>query len=165
MNSRYENDSSQGMALEDLVQMNGTAMAVMDEIPYQPMVYAIPSEWLESWKSLLDNAVLFQPTLYKQLKQLATQEELQNQQVQIRAALEVAKLEMQKSLDDLRKQDGKVKENFYSELSKRLSAEVTKIEAAYSEQQKKNLRYMGITVASSAVLSALVSGLFLLLAS
>ena len=79
--------------------------------------------------------------------------------------LEVAKLEMQKSLDDLRKQDGKVKENFYSELSKRLSAEVTKIEAAYSEQQKKNLRYMGITVASSAVLSSLVSGLFLLLAS
>ena len=42
MNLKDENRSSQEMSLEDLVQMNGEAMAVMDEVPYQPMVYAVP---------------------------------------------------------------------------------------------------------------------------
>ena len=33
----------------------------MDEVPYQPIVYAVPQEWLESRRVLLEQAVQFQP--------------------------------------------------------------------------------------------------------
>lgn len=48
MNLRNESSSSQGLSIEDLVKMNGEAMTVMDEVPYQPIIYAVPKEWLES---------------------------------------------------------------------------------------------------------------------
>ena len=163
MNSRNENKSSTEMSLEDLVRMNGDAMAVLDEIPYQPKVYAVPKEWLESGKQMLELAVAFQPTLYRKISMLATQEGLQHQEVQLKADLEVAKREMLKSLEGLKKQDGSLKEKFSSALSAQHSAAIKEIQAEYSRQKKENLRFMLITVASSAVLSGLVSGLFLLL--
>ena len=90
MNSKDENKSSSGMSLEDLVKMNGDAMAVLDEVPYQPIIYAVPKEWVESGKKLLGQAVMFQPTLYGKISMLATQEGLQHQEVQLKADLEVA---------------------------------------------------------------------------
>lgn len=163
MNSRNENRSSNEMSLEDLVQMNGDAMAVLDEVPYQPMIYAVPKEWVESGKQMLELAVAFQPTLYGKISMLATQEGLQHQEVQLKADLEVAKREILKSLEDLKKQDGSLKEKFSSALSAQHSAALKDIQAEYSRQQEENLRFMLITVASSAVLSGLVSGLCLLL--
>ena len=163
MNSRDENRSSQEMSLEDLVQMNGDAMAVLDEIPYQPMVYAVPKEWVESGKQMLELAVAFQPTLCGKISMLATQEGLQHQEVQLKADLEVAKREMLKEFEDLKKQDGSLKEKFSSALSVQHSAALKEIQAEYSRQQKENLRFMLITVVSSAVLSGLVSGLCQLL--
>ena len=162
MNSRNENRSSQEMSLEDLVQMNGDAMAVLNEVPYQPILYAVPKEWVESGMKLLELAVAFQPTLYGKISMLATQEGLQHQEVQLKADLEMAKREMLKSLEDLKKQDGSLKEKFSSALSAQHSAALKEIQAEYSTQQKENLRFMLITVASSAVLSGLVSGLCLL---
>ena len=88
------NESGSSMSFEELVNLNGEAMAVLDEVPYQPVVYAVPKEWLGSWMTLLENAVRFQPTLYRQLTTLATQEEQQKLQVQLKADLEVAKREM-----------------------------------------------------------------------
>ena len=77
MNLKDESRSSSGMSLEDLVRMNGEAMTYLDEVPYQPIVYAVPKEWVESGKTLLENAVQFQPTLYSTLSTLATQKEMQ----------------------------------------------------------------------------------------
>ena len=151
------------MSLEDLVKMNGDSMAVLDEVPYQPVVYAVPKEWLESWMTLLENAVRFQPTLYRQLTPLATQEEQQKLQVQLKADLEVAKREMLGELTALQKQDGSLKESFFSELSGKHTAALREIRDEYAGQQKERLRLMLVTIASSAVLSELVSGLFLLL--
>ena len=161
MNSNYENGSS--MSLEDLVNMNAEATVPLNEVPYQPIVYAVPQEWLASWKNLLENAVRFQPTLYRQITPLATKEEQENLRVKMRADVEVAKREVEKSLKELKEQDGKKKETFYSDLSKTFAAEVKTLQVEYDKQQKKNLQYMGITVGASAVLSALVSGLLLLL--
>ena len=48
MNLNNESSSLKEFSLEELVKMNGDAMAVMDEVPYQPIVYAVPVEWLES---------------------------------------------------------------------------------------------------------------------
>lgn len=163
MNSRKENKSSTEMSIEDLVRMNGDALAVMDEVPYQPIIYAVPKEWVESWMQLLGNATQFQPTLYRKISMLATLEGLQHQEVQLKADLEVAKREMLNSIKDLKKQDGKLKEEFFSKLSAQHSAAAKEIQDEYSRQKKENLRFMLITMASSAVLSGLVSGLFLLL--
>lgn len=163
MNSRNENKSSTEMSIEDLVRMNGDTMAVLDEVPYQPIIYAVPKEWVESGKSLLENAVQFQPTLYSTISTLATQKEMQEQRVQLKADLEVAKREMLNSIGELKKQDGSLKEKFSSALSAQHSAALKEIQAEYGRQQKENLRFMLITVASSAVLSGLVSGLCLLL--
>ena len=66
------NESGSSMSFEELVNLNAEAMAVLDEVPYQPVVYAVPKEWLESWISLLENAVRFQPTLYQQLTTLSS---------------------------------------------------------------------------------------------
>lgn len=82
----------------------------------------------------------------------------------MKADLEVAKREILKSIGDIKKQDGKMKEEFFSKLSAQHSAAVKEIQDEYSSQKKENLRFLLITVASSAVLSGLVSGLCLLLA-
>ena len=163
MNLRNENKSSTEMSIEDLVQMNGDAMAVLDEVSYQPVVYAVPKEWVESGKQMLELAVAFQPTLYGKISMLATQEGLQHQEVQLKADLEVAKREMLTSIGELKKQDGSLKESISSALSAQHSAALKEIQDEYGRQKKENLRFMLITVASSAVLSGLVSGLYLLL--
>ena len=163
MNSRNENKSSTEMSLEDLVRMNGDSMAVLDEVPYQPVVYAVPKEWVESGKQMLELAVAFQPTLYEKISMLATQEGLQHQEVQLKADLEVAKREMLNGIEALKKQDGSLKEKFSSALSAQHSAALKDIQDEYGRQKKENLRFLLVTVASSGVLSGLVSGLCLLL--
>ena len=137
MNSRNENRSSQEMSLEDLVQINGDAMAVLDEVPYQPILYAVPKEWLESGKQMLELAVAFQPTLYGKISMLATQEGLQHQEVQLKADLEVAKREMLNSIGELKKQDGSLKEKFSSALSAQHSAALKDMQDEYSRQKKE----------------------------
>ena len=163
MSLNNESKSSLDTFMEDLVRMNGEAMAALDELPYQPIVYAVPKEWVESGKTLLENAVQFQPTLYEKITLLATQKEMQDQRVQLKADLEVTKREMLKSFESLKKQDGNLKEEYFSKLSEKHSDAVKAIREEYAKQQKENLRFMIVTIASSAALSALVCGLFLLL--
>lgn len=163
MNLKEENRSSSGMSLEDLVKMNGDAIAVMDEVPYQPIIYAVPKGWLENWMKLLENAVQFQPTLYSKISTLATQAEMQKQEVQWKVDLELVKQAMLKEFEDLKDQNGNLKEKFSSTLSAQHSAAIKEIQEEYGRQKKENLRFMFITMASSAVLSGLVSGLCLLL--
>ena len=163
MNLRNESKSSTEMSIEDLVKMNGEAMTVLDEVPYQPILYAVPKEWVESGMKLLEQAVQFQPSLYKKITPLATQKEVQNQQIQMKVDLGMAKEEVLNSIKDLKKQDGNLKEKFFSELSAQHSAAVKAVQDEYGRQKKENLRFLLITAASSAVLSGLVSGLCLLL--
>ena len=163
MNSKSENRSSTEMSIEDLVKMNGEAMTVLDEVPYQPILYAVPKEWMESGMKLLEQAVQFQPTLYRMISLLATQKELRELQSEMKADLKVVKRDLVEKFEDLKKQDGKLKEEFFSKLSAQHSAALKDIQDEYGRQKKENLRFMLITAASSAVLSGLVSGLFLLL--
>ena len=163
MSLNNESKSSQDSFLEELLRINGEAMTALEEVPYQPIVYAVPKEWVESGKTLLEIAVQFQPTLHSKISTLATQKEMQDQRVQLKADLEVAKREILKELEDLKKQDGKLKESISSTLSDEFSTEVEMIKKAYEEQQKKRNRLMWITISASAVLSGLVSGLCLLL--
>lgn len=164
MNLKDESKSSQGFTLEDLVKMNGEAMTVMDEVPYQPIVYAVPKEWLESWRMLLEQAVQFQPTLYGIITPLATQEGLQKQETELKVDLRVIKQEILKRMAEMEQRDGSMRENFLSELSKMHSDSLREIGEEYDRQGKKTKRYLWMTTLASAVLSALVCGVFLLLA-
>ena len=163
MSLNNESKSSLDTFMEDLVRMNGEAMAALEEVPYQPIVYAVPKEWVESGKTLLENAVQFQPTLYSQISTLATQKEMQEQRVQLKADLEVAKREILKEFEELKKQVGSAKESISTSMSKEHTNAVNAIKKEYEEQQTKRNRLMWITISASAALSGLVSGLCLLL--
>ena len=163
MSLNNESRSSLDTFMEDLVRMNGEAMTALGEVPYQPIVYAVPKEWVESGKTVLENAVQFQPTLYEKITLLATQKEMQDQRVQLKADLEVAKREILKELEELKKQVGSAKESISTSLSEEHTTAVNAIKEEYETQQKKRNRLMWITISASAVLSGLVSGLCLLL--
>ena len=163
MSLNNESKSSLDTFMEDLVRMNGEAMAALEEVPYQPIVYAVPKEWVESGKTLLEIAVQFQPTLYSTISTLATQKELQEQRVQLKADLEVAKREILKEFEDLKKQVGSLKESISASMSEEHTTAVNAIKEEYETQQTKRNRLMWITISASAVLSGLVSGLCLLL--
>jgi hypothetical protein len=163
MSLNNESKSSLDTFMEDLVRMNGEAMAALDEVPYQPIIYAVPKEWVESGKTLLENAVQFQPALYEKITLLATQKEMQEQRVQLKADLEVTKREILKEFEELKKQAGSLKESISTSMSKEHATAVDAIKEEYETQQKKRNRLMWITIASSAVLSGLVSGLCQLL--
>ena len=163
MSLNNESKSSQDSFLEELLRINGEAMTALEEVPYQPIVYAVPKEWVESGKTLLENAVQFQPTLYSKISTLATQKELRDVESEVKAELKVVKRELVEELKDLKEQVGSVKESISSSLSTQHSAAVEAIKKEYEEQQKKRNRLMWITISASAVLSGLVSGLCLLL--
>ena len=164
MSLNNESKSSLDAFMEDLVRMNGEAMAALEEVPYQPIVYAVPKEWVESGKTLLENAVQFQPTLYEKITLLATQKEMQEQRVQLKADLEVAKREILKEFEELKKQAGSLKESISTSMSEKHTTAVNAIKEEYESQQTKRNRLMWITISASAVLSGLVSGLCQLLA-
>ena len=163
MNLKDESRSSSGMSLEDLVRMNGEAMTYLDEVPYQPIVYAVPKEWVESGKTLLENAVQFQPTLYEKITPLATQKDLRDVESEVKAELKVAKRELAEKLTDLKEQVGSLKESISTSVSEEHTTAVNEIKEEYESQQTKRNRLMWITISASAVLSGLVSGLCLLL--
>ena len=163
MSLNNESKSSLDTFMEELVRMNGEAMAALEEVPYQPIVYAVPKAWVESGKMLLESAVQFQPTLYSQISTLATQKEMQEQRVQLKADLEVAKREILKEFEELKKQAGSLKESISTSMSKEYATAVDAIKEEYETQQTKRNRLMWITISASAVLSGLVSGLCLLL--
>ena len=164
MSLNNESKSSLDSFMEDLVRMNGEAMTALGEVPYQPIVYAVPKEWVESGKTLLENVVQFQPTLYEKITLLATQKEMQEQRVQLKADLEVAKRELAEKLTDLKEQVGSLKESISTSMSKEYATAVDAIKEEYESQQKKRNRLMWITISASAMLSGLVSGLCQLLA-
>ena len=163
MSLNNESKSSLDLFMEDLVRMNGEAMTALEEVPYQPIVYAVPKEWVESGKMLLENAVQFQPTLYSTISTLATQKELREQETNLKAELIVVNRELAEKLTDLKEQVGSVKESISSELSTQYYAAVEAIKKEYEGRQKKRNPLMWITIASSTVLSGLVSGLCQLL--
>lgn len=161
---KNESNSSQGFSLEDLVKLNGAAMTAMDEVPYQPILYAIPKEWRESWRMLLEQAVRFQPTLYGMITPLATQEQLQKQETELKVELRMTKKEVLNRMAEMKQQDGSSREKFFSELSKLHSDNLRELREEYGRQAKKAKGFLWIIPLASAVLSALVCGVFLLLA-
>ena len=160
MNSQSENNTW----LENLVQNNGQAMEEIRETPYPPVVYTIPKEWMENGIKLLEQAVEFQPTLYRLISLLATREELAKMQIQQQKVLLDMKKEMLGSVQTTLQQDGKTREEFSTSTSQMLSASLKAMEDTAQRLEQRIMKKVARASILSAVLSVLACGLLLHLA-
>ena len=152
MSSNYESNNMTATSLEAMIQANGQAMEVREQVPYRPVVYALPEEWLNAEMGLLKNASEFQPELYRLIYQRATRQEFQQMQEQQRMELR----EQASSIRSTLQQDGSVREKYSSELSKMLSDSLRAMETVTSNLQKKIMKILIATAVSSVALSVLV---------
>ena len=159
-----ENKKPTCLSLSQLVQRNAEALETRERIPYQHTVYAIPDEWRQKEEQLLADAVQFQPTLYRQISNLATREEWAQMQ-------ESQKMQIYRVLDSYAKdvvyqlqQDGKKREEFSSGLSRKLSELLRDLGNAKENLERTCRKWVLIAAAVSAGSSMLACVLCLLLA-
>ena len=132
MNSQSENSTQQNSAMDMLRKKNTRTLSELEQIPYQPQVYAIPIEQRKRESKLLADAVEFQPKLYQLIERLATAEELSDHCINIqnieaeymeKTVREVV-TENRKTaaqMESLIEQAGKKQEQFISNCSETLS--------------------------------------------
>ena len=159
-----ENKKQTGLSLSQLVQRNAQSLETREMIPYQHTVYAIPEEWRKKEEQLLADAVQFQPTLYRQISNLATREEWAEMQ-------ESQKMQIYRVLDSYAKdvvyqlqQDGKKREEFSSSLSRKLSEHLRDLDNAKENLERTCRKWVLIAAGVSAASSMLACILCLLLA-
>lgn len=155
MNYEHDNVSSQGMSIDELVNLNGQAMEKIDRTPYRPILYALPEEWLKADRALRQQAAEFQPTLYKMIRPLATAEQIFQMQDEQLRMFRQEKQEMLRSIQNSLRQDGSEREKNSSELSKMLSDSLRAMEAVASEVDRKLKKLLITTSVASAALSGL----------
>lgn len=156
MNSAYENSSQEAAFLDSLIAANGRAAEVREQVLYQPVVYALPEEWRQAEAELLEQAVRFQPELYRLISLRATRQEIQQMQEQQLRTIRTEQQELMRSIRSTLEQDGSVREQYSSELSKMLSdgrEELHRLTLGLEDSIRKII--IG-TAVSSAALSVLV---------
>ena len=159
-----ENKKQTGLSLSQLVQRNAEVLEAREMIPYQHTVYAIPEEWRKKEEQLLADAVQFQPTLYRQILNLATREEWTEMQESQKMQIYQVLGNHTKEMEYLSRQDGKAREKFSSDLSKKLSDSLRDLEIAKAELERTCRKWVIITAAVSVASSTLACVLCLLLA-
>lgn len=160
MNSQSENNTW----LETLIQNNGQAMEEIQETPYQPIFYAVPKEWIENWMKRLEQAVEFQPTLYRLISLLATRQELEQMQVRQRQLLQAEKQDTLATIRSTLQQDGKMREQFSTNTSKMLSDSLKAMEDTAQRLEQRIMKKVARASILSAVLSVMACGVLLHLA-
>ena len=156
MNSDYENSSQGTTFLDSLIQANGQAMEVREQVPYQPVVYAIPEDWLNAEMELLKNASEFQPELYRLIRQRMTRQEFQQMQEQQLHTIRTELREQTSSICSTLQQDGSVREQNFSRTSDLLSENRKDILQLVERLENKLKKIIIGTAVSSVTLSMLV---------
>ena len=151
MNYDYENSSSGITFLEELTKANGEVLEVREQVPYQPLVYAIPEEWRKAEKELLEQAVQFQPTLYRMIQTLATRQELEQLQTAQAQIHRAEKLETLRSIRTTLEQAGSESDKHLSEWSKAQS----ELKEIISTAEKKITKMIVAGISASAAVSVL----------
>ena len=164
MNLPSENTRSGSLSMTDLVQRNAQALEIIDLIPYQPTVYAIPEQWLEKEMQLLADAAQFQPTLYRLITNLATREEISQMQTDQKAQIYRTLDRHTKDVMYQLQQDGKAREKFSTDLSRKLSEGLRDLDNAKENLERTCRRWVLIAAGVSAASSMLACILCLLLA-
>ena len=151
-----DNASSQELSMDELVKLNGQALEEMDRIPYQPILYALPEEWLKADRALRQQAADFQPTLYKMIRPLATAHQISRMQDEQLQAFYQEKQEMMRAIQNSLQQDGRAREKHSSEISETLQSSLKSMEAVTSALDSRIRKLLVTTSVASAVLSVLV---------
>ena len=155
MNYDYESSSSGSTFLEELTKANGEVLEVREQVPYQPVVYAIPEEWRLAEKALLEQAVQFQPTLYRMMQTLATRQELEQMQTAQAQILRQEKQETLRSVQTILEQAGNESDKHLSEWSKAQSESLRAMNEIASRLEKKVTKLMIAGISASAAVSVL----------
>lgn len=156
MNYEYDNVSSQGLSIDELVNLNGQAMEEMDRTPYRPILYALPEEWLKADRALRQQAAEFQPTLYKMIRPLATAEQVARMQDEQLRLFRQEKQEMLRSIQNSLQQDGNLREKHSSDICEALRTNLKTMEAVALEVDRKLKNLLITTSVASMLLSVLV---------
>ena len=159
-----ENKKPTGLSLSQLVQRNAEALETREQIPYQHTVYAIPEEWRKKEEQLLADAVQFQPTLYRQISNLATREEFAQMQTDQKMQIYQVLGRHTKDVENQLQQDGKAREKFSSDLSRKLLDGLRDMDNAKENLERTCRKWVLIAAAVSAASSMLACVLCLLLA-
>ena len=159
-----ENKKQTGLSLSQLVQRNAQSLETREMIPYQHTVYAIPEEWRKKEEQLLADAVQFQPTLYRLITNLATREEFTQMQTDQKLQIYQVLGRHTKDVEHQLQQDGKAREKFSSDLSKKLSEGLQGLRNTKEDLEKTCRKWVLIAAAVSTAFSALACILCLLLA-
>ena len=155
MNYEYENSSSGSTFLEELAKANGEVLEARERMPYQPVVYAIPEEWRLAEKELLEQAVQFQPSIYRTLQTLATGQELEQMQTALTQILRAEKLETLRSIRTTLEQAGNESDKHFSEWSKARSESSKALAERITALEKKLTKLMIVGISASAAVSVL----------
>lgn len=155
MNYDYENSSSGSTFLEELTKANGEVLDTRESVPYQPVVYAIPEEWRLAEKKLLEQAVQFQPTLYRMIQTLATQQELEQMQTTLVQILRAEKQETLRSIRTTLEQDGNERDKHLSEWSRAQSESSRDLTERITALEKKCTKLLIAGISTSAAVSVL----------
>ena len=156
MNSKFENDTPNSTYLDRLIQANGQAVETREQVPYQPIVYAIPEAWRLAEKELLEQAVKFQPELYRQIRQLATRQQVeQMQEYQLEQLREISNQTL-REVNRTLQQDGSVREQNFSRTSTMLSDSRKEWQEMMERFETKLTKILIFTAVTSVALSVLV---------
>ena len=159
-----ENKKQTGLSLSQLVQRNAQSLETREMIPYQHTVYAIPEEWRQKEEQLLADAVQFQPTLYRLITNLATREEFTQMQTDQKMQIYQVLGRHTKDVENQLQQDGKAREKFSTDLSKKLSESLQDLDKAKENLERTCRKWVLIAAGVSAASSMLACILCLLLA-
>jgi len=159
-----EQNKQKAMSLSQLVQHNAEALETREQIPYQHTVYAIPKEWREREERLLADAVQFQPMLYQMMKTLATWEGINEMQKTVLQKIQQRCTNMEDKVASLLQQDGRKREEYSSDLSRKLSDGLRDLRSTKSELEQTCRKWVLIAAAVSATSSILACVFCILLA-
>lgn len=159
-----ENKKQTGLSLSQLVQRNAQSLETREMIPYQHTVYAIPEEWRKKEEQLLADAVQFQPTLYRLITSLATREEFTQMQTDQKMQIYQLLGSHIREMERLSRQDGKEREKFSTDLSRKLSESLQDLDRAKESLERTCRKWVLIAAGVSAGSSMLACILCLLLA-
>ena len=171
MNSQSENSKQQNSAMDMLRKKNTRTLSELEQIPYQPQVYAIPIEQRKRESKLLADAVEFQPKLYQLIEQLATWEGLSDHCTKIQnieaeymentvREVVTANKETTAQMQNLVEQAGKNQEQFILNCSETLSKSTETLNNTIKNLQRKIMKIMIATAVSAVVLSLLACVVF-----
>ena len=157
--------------MDMLRRKNSRTLSELEQIPYQPQVYAIPIEQRKRESKLLADAVEFQPKLYQMIERLATAEELSDHCISIqnieaeymeKTVREVA-TENRKTtaqMQSLIERVGRNQEQFISNCSETLSKSTKVLDSTIEKLHRKIMKIMIAAAVSAVALSLLVCAVF-----